>query len=114
MHELTKPSWPACQTQIPKPPHACDPTEPQVPINSSEMEIPANQPRPAARDNGGGVPNRQHQREVLRKLLSYYETRGMLDKAEDALFEWLDTATRTRPKSDSPFTPASKLKPIKI
>src|SRR5438876_5874628 len=28
--------------------------------------------------------------EVLKRLLRYYETRGMLDKAEDALFDWLD------------------------
>lgn len=29
--------------------------------------------------------------EVLKRLVSYYETRGMLPKAEDALFDWLDT-----------------------
>src|SRR5260221_639402 len=28
---------------------------------------------------------------VWARLLSYYETRGMLAKAEDALFDWLDT-----------------------
>ncbi len=28
---------------------------------------------------------------VLKRLLSYYETRGLLAKAEDVLFEWLDT-----------------------
>jgi hypothetical protein len=29
--------------------------------------------------------------EVLKRLLSYYEARGMLAKAEDILFDWLDT-----------------------
>jgi uncharacterized protein DUF6483 len=28
--------------------------------------------------------------DILKRLLSYYETRGMLDKAEDVLFDWLD------------------------
>lgn len=29
--------------------------------------------------------------EVSRRLLAYFETRGMLDKAENILFEWLDS-----------------------
>jgi hypothetical protein len=35
--------------------------------------------------------------EVLKRLLSYYEARGMLAKAEDVLFDWLDTADPNAP-----------------
>jgi len=41
--------------------------------------------------------------EVLRRLLSYYETRGMLDKAEDVLFDWLDTRDPAAPKAGLSF-----------
>ena len=34
---------------------------------------------------------------VLKRLLSYYEARGMLAKAEDVLFDWLDTSDPTAP-----------------
>src|SRR5207245_11050876 len=34
---------------------------------------------------------------------SYYETRGMLDKAEDALFDWLDTSDPEAPNSGLAF-----------
>jgi hypothetical protein len=35
--------------------------------------------------------------DVLKRLLSYYEARGMLAKAEDALFDWLDTEDPNAP-----------------
>ena len=36
--------------------------------------------------------------QVSKRLLCYYETRGMLAKAEDALFEWLETADPNAPR----------------
>lgn len=35
--------------------------------------------------------------DVLKRLLSYYEARGMLAKAEDVLFDWLDTSDPNAP-----------------
>jgi len=41
--------------------------------------------------------------DVLKRLLSYYETRGMLDKAEDVLFDWLDTRDPDAPQAGLSF-----------
>jgi len=41
--------------------------------------------------------------EVLKRLLGYYEARGMLDKAEDALFDWLDTGDPNAPEGGLAF-----------
>ena len=41
--------------------------------------------------------------EVLKRLLSYYEARGMLAKAEDALFDWLDTTDPNAPAGGLAF-----------
>ena len=41
--------------------------------------------------------------EVLKRLLSYYESRGMLAKAEDVLFDWLDTADPEAPPGGLAF-----------
>jgi len=40
---------------------------------------------------------------VLKRLLSYYEARGMLDRAEDVLYEWLDTKDVDVPESGIAF-----------
>jgi hypothetical protein len=41
--------------------------------------------------------------EVLKRLLSYYEARGMLAKAEDVLFDWLDTSDPNAPAGGLAF-----------
>jgi len=41
--------------------------------------------------------------DVLKRLLSYYETRGMLDKAEDVLFDWLGTRDPDAPQAGFAF-----------
>jgi uncharacterized protein DUF6483 len=41
--------------------------------------------------------------EVLKRLLSYYESRGRLDKAEDALFDWLETRDPNAPEGGLAF-----------
>ena len=40
---------------------------------------------------------------VLKRLLGYYEARGMLDRAEDALYEWLDTKDPDAPEGGLAF-----------
>ena len=40
---------------------------------------------------------------VLKRLLSYYEARGMLARAEDVLYEWLDTNDPTAPEGGLAF-----------
>jgi tetratricopeptide (TPR) repeat protein len=40
---------------------------------------------------------------VLKRLLGYYEARGMLDRAEDALYEWLDTKDPDSPEGGLAF-----------
>ena len=41
--------------------------------------------------------------EVLKRLLSYYETRGMLSKAEDMVFDWLETGDPNAPPEGKAF-----------
>jgi len=41
--------------------------------------------------------------EVLKRLLSYYEARGLLAKAEDVLFDWLDTSDPDAPAGGLAF-----------
>jgi hypothetical protein len=41
--------------------------------------------------------------EVLKRLLAYYETRGMLAKAEDVLFDWLDSGASDAPAGGLTF-----------
>lgn len=40
---------------------------------------------------------------VLRRLLSYYEARGLLARAEDVLYEWLDTKDPAAPEGGLTF-----------
>lgn len=40
---------------------------------------------------------------VLKRLLSYYEARGLLDRAEDILYEWLDTKDPAAPEGGLAF-----------
>ena len=40
---------------------------------------------------------------VLRRLLSYYEARGLLARAEDVLYEWLDTKDPAAPEGGFAF-----------
>lgn len=40
---------------------------------------------------------------VLKRLLSYYEARGMLGRAEDVLYEWLDTKDPCAPEGGLAF-----------
>jgi len=40
---------------------------------------------------------------VLKRLLSYYEARGMFDRAEDVLYEWLDTKDPDAPEGGLAF-----------
>jgi len=40
---------------------------------------------------------------VVKRLLSYYEARGMFDRAEDVLYEWLDTKDVDVPESGIAF-----------
>jgi hypothetical protein len=40
---------------------------------------------------------------VLKRLLGYYEARGMLARAEDTLYEWLDTKDPTAPEGGLAF-----------
>jgi hypothetical protein len=49
--------------------------------------------------------------DVLKRLLSYYETRGMLDKAEDVLFDWLDTRDSDAPQAGLAFYSRLEAKP---
>ena len=41
--------------------------------------------------------------EVLKRLLSYYEARGLLAKAEDVLFDWLETGDAAAPEGGLAF-----------
>ena len=40
---------------------------------------------------------------VLRRLLGYYEARGLLARAEDVLYEWLDTKDPAAPEGGLTF-----------
>lgn len=62
------------------------------------MDLIAKVERLVDRTQGARLPV-----EVLKRLLSYYEARGMLAKAEDVLFDWLDTSDPDAPAGGLAF-----------
>ncbi len=62
------------------------------------MDLIAKVERLVERTQGARLPV-----EVLKRLLSYYEARGMLAKAEDVLFDWLDTSDPDAPAGGLAF-----------